>query len=384
MNTRTLSIAFATLLFVFSLVTPLFAADFFSGEEAVINTPIVADAYALSRLVLIDAPVTGDVFAAGLDVTVVKDVHEDVALVGNKVEVVGDVMGDARIVAGNVTISGTISGDLVIFGGQVTVEQKAVIEGDVYIFADKVGIAGLVSGDISIHAASVTLSGKAVGSLNVRVSDELVLLPSASLSGDLNYSAPDELEIPDGAIIKGSVLKKTEALAIDLSVSEAIAGMFSFIGVWAPLQLLSLLLASVLLYLLFPHFGHDVGVRAVERPVVSFLIGLGFLVIGGVLLIVLALTLVGYLSAWALLLVYLLASMVGMLYRPIIVAVLAARIFSKQKDADISLKWVAFGVLIIVLLGLIRYAGITVNLLLWVIAIGSLVELLYYKFLQRS
>jgi cytoskeletal protein CcmA (bactofilin family) len=113
--------------------------------------------------------------------------------------------GEARRGGGILSVIGA---DVVIAGDVTTSEELRIdgtIEGNVRCGALDQGEGGQIRGDV--HADSARLAGAVTGKVTVR---ELVLEPTARLSGDVSY---ESLSIAAGARIDGRLSCRSEGKA---------------------------------------------------------------------------------------------------------------------------------------------------------------------------
>jgi cytoskeletal protein CcmA (bactofilin family) len=212
------------------LFAPLLAAEFRGDEQLVIKKEetIKDDLYVFGKFVTIDGAVEGDVIAFGEQITINGTVTGDIMAAG-RVVVLGGSAEDARI-AGEVlklTPTAKLSGDLVAAGMSLECEPASGIEGDV-LFAGYQGLfAGQVGQDLTAKLVHCRLAGRVGGRAELHVTGTkgdppasqfsqapvaLPMLPTglslsdtAILEGQLDYSAPQEAQIDEGARIVGKL-----------------------------------------------------------------------------------------------------------------------------------------------------------------------------------
>lgn len=149
---------------------------------------------------------------------------------GNKVEINGNVDGTAFVAGQEVTINGDIKGDLFAAGQEVTITGK--IYGNLYAAGQKVLVKGQVTGDAFIAGEKAETAGEAVFNRDLMVGAQSVnqLGPverqmfavggHVVLNGRIGDNArltADNLEVQDGALIKGKLVYLSPKQA---SVSE--------------------------------------------------------------------------------------------------------------------------------------------------------------------
>jgi cytoskeletal protein CcmA (bactofilin family) len=176
----------------------------------------------------------------------------------------------------------TITGELLILGGSIRLDEDARVTGSVHLLDGSLDLAGAVDGDINV------ILGRAV------------LRPQALVDGSLNLSGGD-LELAEGARIRGSVNRAVDP-APDRTVWGGQAGQLVTI-------LLEFVLLSGLAFLVvrfLPGFLANVEQAATRYFLVSFSVGLLGWVVGLSLLVIMAytilllpLTLLGFLAMLA-------------------------------------------------------------------------------------
>lgn len=113
--------------------------------------------YKADQDVSITEDVVGDVVAAGSNIHISANVNGNVLVAGGTVQIDGNVGGDIAAAGGYVVVNGDVSGDIRVFGGQVFVNSKQVT-GDLVVSAGKTELAkGLSIGGIEMIPNSDSL-----------------------------------------------------------------------------------------------------------------------------------------------------------------------------------------------------------------------------------
>ncbi len=172
---------------------------------------------------------------------------------------------------------------VVVVSGDVTVPRGETVDGVVVASGD-VRIAGRSDGDVVVFSGDALVSGRIDGDL-VMASGRARLLPSAYVSGDVNYG--DERPIVAGrAIVRGEVTEKNWGDSIDF-LPFALG-----IGFWLLMSGSAVLLGCLLL-LIAPRAADAIYERSRERVGPLIAIGIGIAISLPVAAVIAAITVVG-------------------------------------------------------------------------------------------
>ena len=173
--------------------------------------------------------------------------------------------GDAYIMcAGNVTLSSVVYGNVFVMAKSVTVSNTGYLS-ELYSLSQSLKVEGYIDSniysvcqtfaqtnssiilrDLFLTAENVELNGSIQRDVNISC-ENLKLLENAFIHGNLNYSAPEEADISEGAKIDGKTYFDLEVEDTSVEVSYSIADRISdFIK--STLKYIALVLA---LYFLF-------------------------------------------------------------------------------------------------------------------------------------
>jgi len=181
---------------------------------------------------------------------------------------------------------------IVVIRGDVTVPRGETVDGVVVASGD-VRIAGRSDGDVVVFSGDALVSGRIDGDL-VMASGRARLLPSAYVSGDVNYG--DERPLVAGrAIVRGEVTGKDWEDSIDFL--PFVLG----IGFWLIMSGSALLLGCLLL-LIAPHAADALFERSRERIGPLIAIGIAIAICLPLAAVLAAVTVVGLALSFALLL----------------------------------------------------------------------------------
>ncbi len=198
------AILVVTLLMILTAV-PILAFDARSGMAVTVASGEVVDddLYVAAETIIIDGTVNGDLWAAGNTITVNGIVNGSVMAAGRIVNINGDIRHAVRAVAETININGDVGGDVMAGCGKANIASTAEIGGDLLFGADIAGIDGPIEGDIKGSGREVTISNEVNGNVELEV-ENLTILSTANIGGDLSYTSAEEADIQSGAQIAGA------------------------------------------------------------------------------------------------------------------------------------------------------------------------------------
>ncbi|MEX2043594.1 MAG: polymer-forming cytoskeletal protein [Patescibacteria group bacterium] len=242
------------------------------------------DLYAAGENVTIAGTVDGDVIAAGSEVTVSGRVTGSVWAAGATVRITGTVDGSVRTAGSEVSVSGRVGRDVIFFGGELDIRRAARVGGDAIGYAENGTIAGTVRRDVKVASDTLLVSGAVGGSLTADTGSMFRLADTARIAGDVTYTGTEELNRGKGAEIGGSIDFTKQEEQRESFLDRLNGQIFWF-------------LASVLLLLGILLYARRGAVRAgslvTQRPGISFLAGIAFILVTPLLAGILLISLVG-------------------------------------------------------------------------------------------
>lgn len=202
---------------VFILMAPIVRAEDneAAGQTTTEDQAVIdgAEEQATQSAISQDNYKEGDVYLTGDEVTIDYIVDGNLFVFANTVNITSQIGGDAFIFAKTVNVSNTGY----IFSNLFTLARNVNVNGmvyDLYASSDNVNISGYVYRDIRVAANNFSLSGvvgrnaylQKVNNIQVATNEgeENTVTSQGSINGDLNYSAKQELSIPDG-IVTGNI-----------------------------------------------------------------------------------------------------------------------------------------------------------------------------------
>jgi hypothetical protein len=319
----------------------------------------------------------------------------DVYLMADEVTIDYVVDGNLFVIAKTVNINSQIGGDAFIMASQINVGEQGYIFSNLFALAQELNISGIVYDlyscsqttningyiyrDIKVTSSTVNINGT-VGR-NAYVSAENINFPQnagseealisnskAMIYGDLNYSSPNEIKIPDGSVTGSVNFSKINVLD-EKNIGDIIKGYIwdfgTFVATVAIIWLLMLWLAPKFLskteYLVSKKIWPSLGFGALTSIVVIF---------ASIILLILGITAKVALLGIGLLVLLLLIGV------PIFTISINQFICKKLK---IEKNIATFGILIITsavvwLTTLIPFVGGLINLVIKLIGLGIIVN----------
>lgn len=232
----------ALILFVLLFLIPaaVNAAEFRAGDTINIDEPIDDDLFATGAEITVNAPVRS-ITAAGGMITIDAPVHGDVIAAGGLITINAVIDGKVIAAGGEIAIDDTIGTNVILAGGRVDLKENAKITRDAVINAGTAKNAGTVGGTLQVTAEEFENTGTA---------------------GEVIFRQQEEED--DGGI---------SILNILVSIGFLILGLILIRFVPAPF--------------------FAVRQEVLQDPVRTTLIGFGALILGAVLLLLLAITIIG-------------------------------------------------------------------------------------------
>lgn len=346
---------------------PAFAVEFKSSENLVVDNDINDDFYVAAGRAEINGNIYGDLLIAGGEVAINGDVMGDLMVAGGRVSVKGNVGDDIRMLGGQVAIYGTVGDDVLVAGGQVDIAKTSVIKGSLVMGAGYLTIDGEVQEDVRGAVGMLILNGKINGDLIVTIQETLNVSESALIMGDLKYSSLIDMNIPTDSV-KGMIhfnkFDNEEAL------KEVTNAYLSF----RIASYLSALLIVLLLVWLTPNALISASLNTKKDVLKTFGVGVVTVIAGFIGAILLMITVIGIPLGLMLFGGLLIAGYLAKIF----VAVWAAGYvidFKKKTLKHLRLKMfgaIAVAMLVYYLIALVPYIGWLIDIILFLIGIGSL------------
>ena len=269
---------------LFILTNPASAVTILEHESISADTVINDDVIISGNNVMIRGTVLGDVIATGGQVEITGNVTGDLMIGAGRVIIDGVVGDDLRVGAGELIINGHVGDDLIVFAGSIIISDDAKIGGDIAFGSGQMDLKGMVQGNVSGGAGDFTLAGQVGGDVDLEV-ENLNILQTARINGNLKYSSPEEVSIASGIVGESIEFIKEERKGV-----ETVAGS-SVIG-WL-IRYLFLLVLGLVALALMPNRTVAIARAIPENPLKNLVFGLVLLVAGFLVSILLLVTVIG-------------------------------------------------------------------------------------------
>ncbi|HET9849951.1 MAG TPA: hypothetical protein VFR68_15555 [Candidatus Dormibacteraeota bacterium] len=187
------------------------AADLRQGTDVTIGSAetINDDLYAAAGTITIDGNVNGSVIVAGGTVSIAGTVSRDVIVAGGTITVSGRVGGSIRAAGGNLTLNGPVEQDIVLAGGTVDIGSHARIGRDLVIAGGMATVSAPIARNVDMGSGNLTLKSRIGGT--VRGSVDHLRLDGAQVAGSLDYTSNNQVELANGASVKGTTTRHQPA-----------------------------------------------------------------------------------------------------------------------------------------------------------------------------
>lgn len=279
--------------------TPAYAFDGRGGDRVVIASGEVIndDLYVGAQEFVLEGTVKGDVTAFAQTVTINGKVEGDLMTAAQTVAVYGEVTGTIRMAGSALFVAETakIGGDLVGAGYSLEVQPGTAIGQDLVFAGQQILLAGDVTRNVKVATAAFELRGKVDGDVTAEVGDAsqasapipptmfmpqitvaipgvkpgLTVAPSASITGNLQYTQSQDLAIPAGAVL-GKVIRTLPSTTSQTPVRQETSAQK--VGKWALGFLrhsITLILIGLFLLWLFPTFMRSLSENLRTKPLPS-------------------------------------------------------------------------------------------------------------------
>ncbi len=372
----------------FFIVSPVVAlgAEFAGGEEYFLHSgeKIEDNLYCGGGMVSVDGDVEGDLIVGGGNIDVGGNIHDDVLIGGGNITISGVVGGDLRVVGGEVKIMGTVVGEVVVVGGMITLASNAVVGKGMTFAGGKLLLNGEVTGDLEVYGGEIGIFGTVNGDVKSET-DKLELGSKAVINGNLGYKAPNEVEMQDGAQVKGEIIyEKIESGKHGLPVNkklEMLSSLFAkLFSIFWIIGLLVTLTSAIAIYKLSEKKTNNFVKDAYDNFGREFLRGLVIVIVVPVLIILLFVTVLGLKLGLMLLALFGLFLLLAKVGASILFGSLVFKFLSKSKKYVVDWKTITLGVVLLSFVKLIPIIGWLICGAFYLVAFGVLWMMLYKAF----
>ncbi len=363
------------------------AAALKTGEKynLAVGEFIKENLYVGSADINISGHVTGESMAGGGNIVITGQNSKDVMLGGGSISVLGPVGDDLRAVGGNLIVGKSVGGDLTVIGGKIHLLPDAKVGGEMIAVGGLITVDGNVAKDLAVAGGELVINGRVSGNVRVKNVEKLTLGANARIDGNLEYASANDAVVTEGAVIGGETVHNPvpdwgRASNRRNWMTPGDGGIFDGLGLLFDLIKLATYLAAVLL--IVRYFGSYSQV-SVERMRTNFwpeaLRGFLATVAVPVLMFVMAITIIGFLPA----------VLVGLIFAGLwILAKLMASVFlgawlfgrfSKEKMFTVNWKSAVLGTICFLVLKEIPVLGWIPAGFLMLAALGELSNRVYGK-----
>jgi cytoskeletal protein CcmA (bactofilin family) len=356
--------------FLLALPFPTFAT-MDASEVVTQHGTVNDDYYAAGNKVDVDADIAGDLVAAGGDLFIGHRIQADVMAAGGTINLRGEVGDDVRVGGGEITLDANIGDDLIAAGGEIKVASGAIVGGGTWLAGGDVFLDGTFNNDLHVSAGNVQISGTIHGNVTVE-SGELHILKNAVIDGSLHYKSPHKATISPDAKITGTVTYE-KAKWEHHHRGYGVFFMVSMVG------------ASIVLFLLFPGFTVSAAHRISSQSWNSLGLGFLLLIVTPIIAVLLISIILGAWVGLSIMALYFVALLIGFIISGFFLADWGARLFRKEiSSRGGRILSVA---IVIILLGLIQLIPVIGGLLIFVLllfGLGAVALQVYNNYKQSS
>jgi hypothetical protein len=218
-----------------------------AGEDVEVaeGETVVQDLALFGSTISVSGYVESDVIAFGKNIEVPGIINQDLMGGAETVEITGQVGDDVRAGARLLEVYGQVGDDLIAFcqeftlgedglvGGEAqTWCQKAFfygdVDGNVRASCEQAEIHGHVGGNLSVDARYIELAGAVDGDAQLK-GENITLLPECIVTGNLQYTSVNQLEIQEGAQVLGETEWQKPEEEVDEPRKKGIGGFRMFL-----------------------------------------------------------------------------------------------------------------------------------------------------------
>lgn len=363
------------------LATPhAYAAEFISGKGDDGNVTLSGsethrNLYTAGNTVFINSPIQGDIFVAGNTITLESGVEDDVVAAGNNIVLNGEINGDVRVAGGTITINSRVRGDILVAGGTVLLTEKSYVGGDLVAAGGTLTVDGQVSGNAKLGGGTILINNGINGKVEVNADKSLTIGSKAVIPQAIEYKGMREAVVEDGAQIGTINFERIERRAQENHFGKMMAGLFSIIFL---IKVVALILFGLLLMKLFPRTSRESVAYVGRSAWMNALIGFLTLIVGPVVVIILAVTFIGFYIAAAAFLAWLILLLFSFVTGSVFVgAWVLKQLSASRTDAMYDWKALVVGVLVVSIVTIIPVIGAIACFALLIVAYGGLIRQVY-------
>lgn len=316
--------------------------------------------------VVLEGAAEDDLFIfAGQQIDLRGETLGDAWLAGSSIQVSGQGRDHVRAAAQLFTLRGSLDRGLAALGATVRLETNAVVRGDAVLAGESVIVEGRVEGDLQVLAQSVTLAGRFGGNARI-IAQDIVVMPGASLAGDLVYTSPKEIFLDRNVALGGKLIRQTTPPPPPMTAERTIQ-----LALFRALQATAAFLVGLPFLALFPRLVGRATQHLRHSLWRTLLAGLGGILVLPMAALLAFVTIVGIPFA-----LVLGASFAILLYvGKIIVAVTIGALLLRRRGPQplpVALGAMALGLVLYYALAALPGFGQTLSLLVGILGLGAL------------
>jgi len=336
--------------------------DFIVGREETIDD----DLYIFGDVVTIDGKVTGDAIIFSRVANINGTVDGSLLVFAETVEINGEIMGTARGGANSFYFQGLTERDLMVSAN--TINASGTIGQDFFGAASRCDVSGSVGRNMRVSMNQLAVDAPVGGEIWAIV-NELSFGPEAEIKGKITYTSEKEAVIDNQAVIAGEIERLDPPAERPVTTPLRTA--------WSTVRpVLSILVASLLMVLIFPFLTSGTAQKIREKPGLSLGVGALVVFVAPLAALILLITVVGIPISFLAMLLYLVLLYLSRIFAGFFLARVVFERFNKQLHP----VWTALiGVFVLVLLTNIPYIGWLIHLAAALFAAGAFILYLVDK-----
>jgi len=380
MQRKFFGVFFTFLLAGMVFVPTVSAAQFKGGESYVLRSgeKISENLYVAGSDVSVEGDIEGDLLAVGGVATLSGPISGDVIVTGGTINISSDIKGDLRVAGGTIMVGGRVEGEVIVAGGNLRVASGAIFEKDVILVGGNIVVGGTIKGNLIVRGGDLTINGIVEKDVSAKMSGKIKLENESAISGGLKYSSTNEAEIGGevkigGAIIYDKIIKGTKNKTNDAKIGMVLGAL---------LKIVIVLAVGLILYFVFKKDTEKIVEESLEHPGRKFLIGFVVLITLPIAAIISFLTVVAAPLGISALFLYGAFVVQAIIYAGIVFGSMLHKLVFKKGEI-VSWKTVAVGILILGFIKWIPILGWLIGFVFFLIAFGSLLELMLNRFRGR-
>lgn len=339
-KTSKLLFVVSAFIFLFPFTASAFTVK--SGESVTLpkEESIKGNYFAAGNNLVIDGKIEGDLICAGQSLNINGEIGGDVICAAQTININGNVNGSVRILANAANINSTIEKNLMVGAATVNTASGSSIGGETLVAGAVADLKGKTSGDLSAAGSTISLGGEVGKNVNIRINSKdenngLLLLDSAKIAGDLNYTDSAEAKISPSARIGG---KTNHNLP---SYTEKNKDQYGIGWIWGKIySMFAAMVIGLVLVLIWSKETDELTDKMFNKIGASVGWGAVVLIVTPVAAIILMITLIGFPLAILLLLIWAVAIWLSKIFVAILVGKTFLEKFWKDKKSNLLLSLV--------------------------------------------